>query len=97
MEGLIRTMHQREVQAFRHIAGGPWESATLIENTSTFFLSPEMYEKHNMPHQRDFVEAMHTTGKAAILHMCGHVHALLDLIKETGCDGIHASHAPSHG
>jgi len=50
-----------------------------------------------MPHQRDFVEAMHKAGKPAILHMCGHVLALLDLIRETGCDGIHALTPPPTG
>ena len=50
-----------------------------------------------MPHQRDFVNAVHASGKVALLHMCGHVHALLDAIKETGCDGIHALTPPPTG
>ncbi|MEI7639558.1 MAG: uroporphyrinogen decarboxylase family protein [Syntrophus sp. (in: bacteria)] len=97
MDRLIRVMHERELKAFEHIAQGPWESATLCENTSTFYISPEIYAKYNMPHQRDFVTAMHKAGKPAILHMCGHVLALLDLIKETGCDGIHALTPPPTG
>ncbi len=97
MDGLIRIMHERELQAFEHLAAGPWESATLCENTSTAYISPEIYEKYNMPHQRDFVNIMHRAGKPAILHMCGHLLALLDLIKETGCDGIHALTPPPTG
>lgn len=97
MDALINLMHARELQAFEHIARGPWESATLIENTSTFYISPDIYKKHNMPHQRDFVEAMHKVGKPAVLHMCGHVKGLLHLIKETGCDGIHALTPPPTG
>ena len=97
MDGLIRTMHERERQAFALLASGPWESATLCENTSTFYISPDIYETYNMPHQRDFVAAMHQAGKPALLHMCGHVRALLELIKETGCDGIHALTPPPTG
>ena len=97
MDGLIRVMHERELQAFDLIANGPWESATLCENTSTFYISPEIYAKYNMPHQRDFVTAMHKAGKPAILHMCGHVKDLLGLIKQTGCDGIHALTPPPTG
>ena len=50
-----------------------------------------------MPHQRDFVAAAKRGGKTALLHMCGHVHGLLDLIRETGCDGIHFLTPPPTG
>jgi uroporphyrinogen-III decarboxylase len=50
-----------------------------------------------MPHQRDFVDAARAKSKVPILHMCGHVHKLIDLIKETGCDGIHMLTPPPTG
>ena len=94
---LIRVMHERELEAFAILADGPWDSVTLVENTSTFYISPRVYEDYNMPHQRAFVEAIQAAGKPAILHMCGHVHGLLPLIRETGCDGIHALTPPPTG
>lgn len=97
VEGLIRTIHQRELEAFRILADGPWDSVTLIENTSTFYISPDIYRRYNMPHQREFVEMVKAKGKVAILHMYGHVHGILDLIKETHCDGIHALTPPPTG
>ncbi len=97
MEGLIDTMHGRELEAFRYLADGPWDSVTLVENTSTRYISPLIYEKYNMPHQRDFVEIVKQRGKTALLHMCGHVFDLLELIRETGCDGIHALTPPPTG
>jgi hypothetical protein len=97
MDGLIRLMHERELKAFEYIAQGPYSSATLVENTSTFYVSPDIYTKYNMPHQRDFVEAVHRHGKTALLHMCGHVQGILKTIKETGCDGIHALTPPPTG
>ena len=90
MHGLIQTMHEREMDAFGILADGPWDSITLCENTSTFYISPDIYKRYNMPHQRDFVTLAQDNNKVAILHMCGHVRNILDLIKETGCDGIHA-------
>jgi len=89
LDGLIRLMHERELEAFRLMAAGPWDSVTLVENTSTAYISRSVYERYNMPHQRDFVARTRQGGKVALLHMCGHVHGLLDLIKETACDGIH--------
>lgn len=97
MVELIDLMHEREMEAFTHLAAGPWGSVTLVENTSTLYISPDIYKKYNMPHQRDFVEAVKRNGKTAILHMCGHVHGILDLIRETGCDGIHALTQPPTG
>lgn len=97
VDALIQTIHQREIDAFRILADGPWDSVTLVENTSTFYISPEIYRQYNMPHQRAFVDAVQSSGKTAILHMCGHVRGILDLIKETHCDGIHALTPPPTG
>ena len=97
VDGLICTIHEKQLQAFEHLSNGPWDSVTLIENTSTFYISPDIYKQYNMPHQRDFVEIIKGKGKTAILHMCGHVLLLLDLIRETGCDGIHALTPPPTG
>ncbi len=97
MESLIRVMHEQERDAFRLLAEGPWESVTLVENTSTYYISPDIYRRFNMPHQREFVEQMKAKGKTAILHMCGHVRTILDIIRETGCDGIHTLTPPPTG
>lgn len=97
MDALIRIMHEKERVAFRLLAEGPWESVTLCENTSTYYISPDVYERYNMPHQREFVEIVRAKGKTALLHMCGHVHGILDLIKETRCDGIHTLTPPPTG
>ena len=97
VDALIRTMHAQNLVAFRMLAEGPWESVLLAENTSTYYISPRVYERYNMPHQRDFVEITKAAGKTALLHMCGHVRDLLPLIRETGCDGIHTLTPPPTG
>jgi hypothetical protein len=97
VDGLIRTIHERQLRGFDIVADGPWDSANLTENTSTYYISPRVYEQYNMPHQRDFVQRVKARGKTAILHMCGHVRALLPLIRETGCDGIHFLTPPPTG
>jgi hypothetical protein len=97
MHGLIHAMHQKEIDAFNILADGPWDSVTLSENTSTYNISPDVYYKYNMPHQREFVDTVKSRGKIAILHMCGHVRGILEMIKETGCDGIHTLTPPPTG
>jgi uroporphyrinogen-III decarboxylase len=89
MEALINTIHERELKAFEILTLGPCDVIILCENTSTFYISPEIYRKYNGPHVRDFVDIVHAAGKTAIIHMCGHVKNILDQIKNTGLDGIH--------
>ena len=97
MDSLIALIHQRELAAFHALAAGPWQVITLCENTSSFYIGPEIYRRYNMPHVRDFVDIAHAAGKTAIIHMCGHVHDLLQDIKQTGLDGIHALTPPPLG
>jgi len=97
MEALFAVIHGRELRAFELLAAGPWEAAILCENTSTYYLSPDVYRRHSGPHVRDFVAAMHAAGKPALVHMCGHVRNILDLISQTGLDGIHALTPPPTG
>jgi hypothetical protein len=97
MKAVIELMHQRELGAFEILAQHPCEVVTLCENTSTYYISPDIYRRYNGPHQRDFVEIMHRHGKIALLHMCGHVKDLLADIKQTGMDGVHALTPPPTG
>jgi hypothetical protein len=97
MEELIGLMHERELKAFEILARGPCEVVILAENTSTYYISPDVYRRYNGPHVRDFVEIMHRAGKIAIIHMCGHVLDILPDIKQTGLDGVHALTPPPTG
>ena len=90
MNVLIETIHQRELIAFQYLVKSPFEVAVLCENTSTTYISPDIYRRYNGPHVRDFVDIVHGAGKIALIHMCGLIRGLLDQIKHTGLDGVHA-------
>ncbi|HOF88219.1 MAG TPA: uroporphyrinogen decarboxylase family protein, partial [Armatimonadota bacterium] len=97
LHALITLMQEKERARFAIAARHPCPLATLVENTSTAYISPAVYARYNMPSQRAFVEAMHREGRTALIHMCGHVRGLLPLIKETGLDGIHTLTPPPLG
>jgi hypothetical protein len=97
MMELIRVIHERELQAFAILGRGPCDVVILCENTSTYYISPDVYRRFNGPHVKDFVDATHAAGKVALVHMCGHVFNLLPDIKQTGLDGIHALTPPPTG
>ena len=83
MRKLIGSIHERELEAFHILANGPCETVILAENTSTYYISPDVYREFNMPHVRDFVDIAHDAGKIAIIHMCGHILNLLQDIRIT--------------
>lgn len=97
VEALIQAMHEREVEAFSLLAQSPCEAITLVENTSTLYISPTVYRRYNKPAICDFVDLVHAAGKVALVHMCGHVRELLADFCDTGMDGIHALTPPPTG
>ena len=87
---LIQTIHRRELEAFRMLADGPWDSVILVENTSTYYISPEIYSLYNMPHQREFVDMVKSRGKPAILHSCGNLEEIMGAVSTVANAEFHA-------
>jgi hypothetical protein len=95
---LIELMHDRRCQEYKLIAKHmPFDSCITIENTSTTYISPDIYREISQKHMKDFVDIMHAEGKLGIIHMCGLVNDLLDDFIPTGLDGIHALTEPPVG
>jgi len=58
--------------------------------TQTMF-PPEMMEKHVFPYTRKIVEVIHANGKPAILHSCGNLSNIMDvIIDDLKLDGKHS-------
>ncbi len=91
IDELINVMNRVRMEEYRIIAEKmPYSACIPLENTSSTYMSPDIYRQYSLPIMRDFVELMHKNGKKAIIHMCGLLKNLLPEIKETGLDGIHA-------
>ena len=97
MDDLIGLMHEKELSAFEILSRCPCETVMLCENTSTFYISPDVYRRYNGPHVRDFVQTVKAAGKIPVIHMCGHIRNLLDDIKKTGLAGVHGLTPPTAG
>lgn len=98
MEELFDIMHQCRLQEYEIFAKKmPGNIIILVENTSSTFISPSIYEKYSLPQICDFVNTMHKYNKKAIIHMCGFLKDLLPTIKETGLDGINGLTPPPVG
>jgi len=98
VEDLVALIHDRRCQEYRLVAKhDPHDACVACENTSTSYISPAVYRRFSQRHLRDFSDIMHGEGKLAILHMCGFLDNLLDDLKPTNLDGIHALTGPPVG
>ena len=98
VEELLAVMHRKRLQEYEILARRtPAEVVIPVENTSSTLISPRLYRDYSLPQIRDYVDVLHQHGKKAVLHMCGHLKALLPVLRETGLDGINAVPPPPAG
>ena len=98
VEELLAIMHAKRLQEYEIVARRtPAEVVIAMENTSSTLISPRLYRQYSLPQIRDYVDVLHRYGKIAVLHMCGHLKALLPVVRETGLDGINAVTPPPVG
>lgn len=72
-----------------------------ILNSSAFagagFISREMYREFVVPYERRLAAAVHDAGLPAYVHTCGAIGDRLDLMAETGVDGLDTLDPPPLG
>ena len=61
------------------------------------YLPPEMFRRFIVPHVTEMVRLIHSHGSKARLHCHGRIGRVLDLILQTGCDGIDPCEPPPDG
>jgi hypothetical protein len=61
------------------------------------YLSPAMFRRFIVPHVAEMVRLIHSYGSKARLHCHGKIGRVLDLILQTGCDGIDPCEPPPDG
>lgn len=60
-------------------------------------LSPDQLNEFILPWLRKFTAQAHTRGYQVILHSCGSIHRIIDLLIETGIDCLHPLQALAYG
>jgi len=69
----------------------------FTENTSTTLASPEQYRRYCFPHLKECCAILHGAGRRVILHMCGHLKALLPDLGQMPVCAFEAFTAPPVG
>lgn len=95
---LLDLMQQARCQEYEAMAAQcPAPALIAVENTSTRLLSPALYRELSLPQIRQYADICHRHGQRLVLHMCGHLRALLPILPETGADAINALTPPPVG
>jgi hypothetical protein len=75
----------------------PADLLYLTENTSTTLISPKQFEEYCYPHIKAIGEMMKAADRHLVLHMCGHIKALLPALSELPVTGFEAFTSPPVG
>ncbi len=83
MEEIFALMQADQIALLEaQLATTPADTIWITENTSTTLLSPEMFERWSMPQLADYGQRITAAGKLGVLHMCGFLGALLEMIDQ---------------
>ena len=77
------------------------EDIDAIKISSPFagggFLSRDQYSEYVLPYERRLTEAIRANGKRSYIHTCGAIGDRLDLMRDTGTDGLECLDPPPLG
>lgn len=98
VQGLFAAMQKANLRRAEIISDTtPADFLYLTENTSTTLHSPDQFRRHALPEIRACAEACGARGKPLVLHMCGHLRALLADLETLPVAGYEAFTSPPVG
>jgi hypothetical protein len=98
VEALFRAIHRvlrRRTEILTERS--PADMLYLTENTSTTLISPDQYRTYCFPAILEYAQIARAAGKPLLLHMCGHLKALLPDLARLPVAGFEAFTAPTLG
>jgi uroporphyrinogen-III decarboxylase len=98
VEGLFAAMHRLLLRIIEVTAAHtPADLIYLTENTSTTLISPAQYRRYCVPCIAEYGRLTRAAGKPLVLHMCGHLKALLPELSSLPVEAFEAFTAPTLG
>jgi hypothetical protein len=85
----------------RVIAAGKRFELDLVEigggAGSNTVISPRMFREFCLPYDRQQIQALHAGGTKVVYHLCGGLMHMLEMVAETGADGLETMTPPAMG
>jgi uroporphyrinogen-III decarboxylase len=98
VEALFDAMHRLLLARTEIVAAhSPADILYLVENTSTTLISPAQYRRYCARHIAAYGAVTRRAGKPLVLHMCGHLKALLPDLARVPAEAFEAFTSPTVG
>ena len=98
VESLFAAMHAVNRRRIEMVCDqNPADLLYLMENTSTTLISPEQYDRYCAPHIADYATITAAARRNLVLHMCGHLKALLPSLARLPVQAFEAFTSPTVG
>ena len=98
VEALFDVMHANLVKTTEILCEhSPADAFYMIENTSTTLISPDQYKRYCARHVGQYATITKAAGRNLILHMCGHLKALLPQLARIPAQAFEAFTSPTLG
>lgn len=98
VETLFEAMHQVLIRKTKNLCEhSPADVFYLIENTSTTLISPDQYRQYCVHHVGEYARLTTAAERNLVLHMCGHLKALLPDLAQIPAQAFEAFTSPTLG
>jgi hypothetical protein len=98
VDTLFEVMHESVLERARLVSEhSPADILYMGENTSTTLISPEQYRRYCARHIGEYAGVVRGRGRMLVLHMCGHLKALLPDLDKLDVTGFEAFTSPTLG
>jgi uroporphyrinogen-III decarboxylase len=88
IQSLMEMMQEVRKREYQVLAESPADVVVTYENTSTTLLSPAYMARYEFPALAEYSDILHRGGKLHLVHMCGKIQGVLDLISQAPLNGI---------
>ena len=81
-------VHQKNLELCRLLGESPAQVLVSYENTSSSTTGPRLFEKYELPCLNQYSEILKAQGKIHLIHMCGKLWTMRDLLKNLSANGF---------
>jgi uroporphyrinogen-III decarboxylase len=93
-EAIHRVIRRKAEVVCEH---SPADTLYMVENTSTTLISPDQYRRYCSRHLGEYARIAQSAGRNMVLHMCGHLKALLPDLARIPVRAFEAFTSPTVG
>ncbi len=93
----MTALHEQACRWYRAAAEAPGDAVRCTEDLDTKLVSPGWFTRFAVGCLADYARICHEAGKLFVIHMCGHINAFLEQVRDLPADAIHCVSPPPAG